>query len=331
MEDFNELLEKANKIYKENHPNTTWFGRCIFLSWFCDVGTCKFCFRSTTKHKIKHAKTARRSISSILTETLIAKNLGWRIEFLTGGYRIFPFEQLVKIAKLVKKIYGEKIWLNLGVLNKEELQQFLPYIKGIVASIETIDKELHDEICPDKAIEPYEDMYKIADELNLKKSMTIVIGLGETKDHFVQLEEFIKKHNLERITFYALKPVKETPFTKSPEIEEYVWWIAKTRISFPKLEIIAGLTPKNQEYVLPLLKAGANAITKFPATKKFNSDKAIYIEDQIKESKRNFKSTLTKLPKINWEEQINQLNSNFDEYKEEMKIKIREYVKKMSK
>ena len=135
-----ELIEQANKIYKENFDNYTWFGRCIFLSWYCDVGTCKFCYRSTQKDRIKFAEHAKRTPASILTEALLAKNLGWRIEFLTGGYKIYPTEELIEIARLVSLVYGEKIWLNLGALKKEELLKFKPYIKGIVASYEKIEK-----------------------------------------------------------------------------------------------------------------------------------------------------------------------------------------------
>ena len=88
-----------------------------------------------------------------------------------GGYRIFQFEELVKIAELVSQIYGEKIWLNLGALKKEELEAMKPYVKGVCASIEVLDPELHGKICPDKAIQPYEDMLNTATELGFKKSM----------------------------------------------------------------------------------------------------------------------------------------------------------------
>jgi len=38
------LIDKADKIYWKNFNGDTWFGRCIFLSWYCDRGTCTFCF-----------------------------------------------------------------------------------------------------------------------------------------------------------------------------------------------------------------------------------------------------------------------------------------------
>jgi len=320
-------MEKANQIYQKNFPNTANFGRCVFLSWYCDIGTCNFCFRSTLKHRIKHAKSAQRSIPSILTDAIIGKNLGWNLEFLTGGYRIFPFEKMLEISKMVSEIYNQKIWINLGTLTNNELNQLSPYVEGICASIETINPELHKKICPDKPIEPYSDLLKRSK--NFKKSITIIIGLGETKEDMPLLFDFIKKHQLDRITFYALKPVKGTPYKASPDPEYYASWIAETRIKFPKLEIIAGLTPKKaQDYAQLLLQSGANTITKFPAIRKFNSEQSKEIEKQIKKAGRTFTTTLTKLPEVNWSNEIEKLNINKD-LKQKTKIKLTQYLSKM--
>tara|TARA_Y100000034_G_scaffold35645_2_gene43755 strand:- start:12993 stop:14012 length:1020 start_codon:yes stop_codon:yes gene_type:complete len=323
-----QLTEQANLLTIKTFGNKVWYGRCIFLSWYCDVGTCKFCYRSTQKARIKHATHAKRSIGSILVEALLAKNLGWRIEFLTGGYKSFPMEELIEIARLVEKVYEEKIWLNLGALSKEDLDQFRPHIKGIVSSIETIAPELHGKICPDKPIEPYEEMFNNANDL--KKSITIVIGLGEKRDDFALLQKFIEKWKLDRITFYALKPVPGTPYEKGPETEEYLWWIAKTRLAFPKLQIIAGTTLRRYKEVGQILKAGANAFTKFPITKKFNSEEAIYIENDIKQAGRELKGTLTQLPDIDWNKEVDDLDIN-DDLKKEVKEKLILYLKRMQK
>ncbi len=299
-----QLLNKANQTYQQHFPNTVWFGRCVFLSWYCDLGTCKFCFRSTIKHKIRHAKTAKRTKESILSDAVIGKVMNWRLEFLTGGYKIFSFNEILEIIKQVSKIYGKKIWINLGVLEKKELEQLKPYVEGICASIETVEEKLHNQLCPDKPIEPYIQLLKNASELGFKKSMTIVIGLGEKKENLNLLFDFIEKNKLDRITFYALKPVKGTSFTESPKVEDYIWWIAKTRINFPKLEIIAGLTPKKVDYVELLLKAGVNGITKFPAIRKFGSENANLIEKLIEKSGRKLTTSLTKLPQLNWKNEV---------------------------
>ncbi|MBW3015360.1 radical SAM protein [Candidatus Woesearchaeota archaeon] len=323
------LLNKATEVFLENFRPVAWYGRCIFLSWYCDVGTCKFCYRSTQKGRIKRAENARRSMDSIIVEALLAKHLGWRIEFLTGGYRIFPMDELVEMARTVSEIYGEKIWLNLGALKDDELGRFKPYVKGVVASIEAISSKLHDTICPNKPLEPYFEMLKNAGDLGFKKSATIVIGLGESFDDFKLLCDFINKYELERITFYALKPVKDTPFTEGPETDYYVEWIARTRLEFPKLEIIAGITARRVDDVPLLIRAGANAITKFPATKMFNSEKAKLIENYIYGNGREFVSTLTKLPNLDWDKEVDKLNID-EELKSRVIERLESYLKKMS-
>jgi len=301
----------------------TWYGRCIFLSWYCDIGTCKFCYRSTQKNRIKNAKYARRSRESIIVETLLARELKWRIEFLTGGYRIYSFEEIKAFCKLVSDIYGEKIWINLGVLNKEEIEELRPYIIGVVASIECVNEKLHSMVCPDKDIKPYIEMLNGLHDL--KKSITLVIGLGNENKEDVW--NFVDNLGLDRITFYALKPVKDTIYTSGPSTEEYVTWIKDCRIRFPNLEIIAGITLRRVHEVDLLLKAGANAITKFPITKVFGSDKAKeFVERALKCGP--FESELVKLPKINWEQKINELNIT-KESKEKTKIVLNSYLKKM--
>ncbi len=324
------LLQQAEQVYKKNFTDECWYGRCIFLSWYCDLGTCKFCFRSTQKHKIKFAPDAKRTLSSVLVEALLCKKLKWRIEFLTGGYRIFPIETLIEITQLVSKVYSEKIWLNLGVINLDDLKLFKPYVKGIVSSIETINPKLHQEVCPDKPIEPYEKMCEYA--AGFKKSMTIVIGLGEKKSDFKLLAEFITKHKLDRITFYALKPVKGTMFEKGtgPKTEDYLWWIANTRINFPKLELIAGTTARRYEEVGLLLKAGANAFTKFPATKLFGTGAAHKIEQDIELMGRKLKGSITILPKVNWNKEIEQIGLD-KPLEQEVKEKIKLYLARMKK
>jgi biotin synthase-like enzyme len=329
MESFSELIARANKVFLTEFEPETWFGRCIFLSWYCDLGTCKFCFRSTIKHKIRYAANAKRTLASVLSDALISRCVGWRLEFLTGGYRIFSPDEMLDIIQKVSAVYGEKIWVNLGTMDDERLRRIKQYVGGVCASIETVNPELHNKVCPDKPIEPYSEMLKRAKEIGFKTSCTIVIGLGEKKEDFPLLERFISEHRLDRITFYALKPVKDTEYTESPEPEEYAWWIAKTRIAFPKLEIMAGLTPKKVEYAELLLKAGANAITKFPAIKQFNTENARLIEKQAANAGRKFLGSLTKLPEIDWDEEIRRLP--FEEtLKQQIKTKLMQQIEHMN-
>ncbi len=311
------LLKKANKIYEENFNKNVWYGRCIFFSWYCKLATCKFCYRSTLNHQKKHAKNHHRSIGSMLIEALFCKVFHWRIEFLTGGYQQDnDFDSIITYAKLVSQIYGEKIWVNIGWMTKAQIELLRPYVKGICASIETPTPKLHQFVCPHKPIQPYEKMFAQAE--GFAKSAAFIVGLGDTDTDIQYWFDFIEKHQLQRITVYALKPIKNGFYTQGPSIETYLTWIAKLRIRFPKLEIIGGTNLRRYEEIGYLIKAGVNAITKFPATKEFGSYRAQKVTKLIESQGRTFQSNITTLPHCNWNMRIDELDIPL-EYKQEMK------------
>ncbi len=300
-----ELINKAEGIYKSNFNKNVWLGRCIFLSWYCSLGNCDFCFRSTQKHKIHFPERARRTKESIYTEAFIAKSLNWKLEFLTGGYGIYSFEDLLEITKTCSEIFEEKIWLNLGVLSKKQLEEFSPYVEGIVASVETLEPNLHKKVAPGKPLQPFEKMLDHAKDLNFKRSITIVLGLGETIYDYEYVKNWIEKYELNRITYYALRPVVGTPYAKGPDPEYVSEWIAKTRIDFPKIDIIIGSAETRIPEIHLFLKAGANAFTKIPATKIFGTEGAKQIVAQTKIAQRNFTSELITLPNVDWQKEVN--------------------------
>ena len=318
-----ELLFQSQKIYSKNFSGDTWYGRCIFISWYCSLADCTFCYRSTPQHQKIHPATAKRSMGSILLEALFCRVFHWRIEFLTGGYGIMPFSELLEIIKNVSAVYGEKIWLNLGVLSSQQLESCKPYVEGICASMETLHPELHKQVCPRKPIAPYDAM--LSRLIGFKKSIAVIVGLGDTYSDMHYLFDFIEKHHLDRITLYALKPVKGTPFTQGPSVETYVTWISSLRIRFPKLEIIAGTNLRRCEEISYLIQAGANAITKFPATKQFGTQKALLIDSLIQKEKRNFISNIITYQPIDWDAEIDMLPID-EKYKKEMKEKIGPYL-----
>ena len=312
----NELIESANLIYKSNFPNTTYFERAIFISWYCAIGDCSFCYMSTQQSKISEPKRARRKIEGILADAFLCRKLGWRIEFISGGVESYTTEELEVLLNYINEIYHEKLWLNIGILDKSRLLRLKPYLLGITGTVETVNPLLHKQVCPSKPIKPIEYMFRVCEEIGLKKAITIIIGLGETIDDFPLLEDFIRMHNVDRITFYALNPIKGTVFeaNNGPEIEYFLEWIAMTRISFPKLDIIAGLWVNKIEHISLVLKAGANALTKFPAIKLFGSEYCKMFEERAK-SERELIGTLTTMPKIDLKE--------IDEMKIEDSLKVR--------
>ena len=305
----------------------THFERAIFISWYCSKRDCSFCYLSTKNFKQDPMKD-RRTLASILAEVIICKSCGWKIEFLSGGCESWPDDELLLLLKNIYAINGEKQWLNIGVLNKEQLRKFKPYIQGVCGTIECINPGLREKICPSKPLKPIYGMFKFCDELKLKKSITIIIGLGETIEDFDNLRKLINEYKIDRVTFYRLKLHKGIPFKKAPETGYYAEWVKKTREEFPDIEIIVGswLTHLNEIHLL--LEAGADAITKFPSIKLFGSDYARTIEEEAKKAKRKFIGTLTKKPKID-HKTIDKLGVS-DKLKKDINLQLDSYAKNLS-
>lgn len=323
---FPKLVDKADKIYRQHFPLITCFERAIFFSWGCTIGDCTFCYMST-QPKDKPPRETRRSTESILAEFIIAKHLGWEIGFFTGGIGVLKPDELESLLKAAVGITGEKIWLSVGPVPKPLLLHYLPYIKGVVGSTETINPKLHKIVCPSKPLAPYEHMFETATELGLQKAMTFIVGMGETKEDLELLEKFIQKHGIGKIHIYGLIPTKGTMFEHSPPptAEEQAWWIAQLRIAFPTLDIQCGIWEDRAEYIPLLLQAGANSISKFRAIKLFGSKMAEEIVEQCRNAGREFKGNLTELPEVDWEGAVRKIPVGL-ELQERIKEKLRQYV-----
>jgi biotin synthase-like enzyme len=285
---------------------------------------------STQKDRIKEPLKARRSFASIFAEAIISKACCWEIEFISGGYDAFSKEELLFIIKGVYEITGKKQWLNVGVLNEGELKLFKPYIEGFIGTLECVNLELREKICPSKPLRELMKSFDWCDSLGVKKGITVIIGLGETIDDFDFLKAFIQKNNIVRITFYSLNPQKGTMFKFSPPIDYYEQWITKTREAFPDLWITAGAWHDKTNYFSRLLKAGANNITKFPVLRLFGTEKAIEIEKQARLAGRKFIGTLTRMPKSDWDKEVDKLEFDKD-LKDKIRKKLNDYLRIMEK
>ena len=324
------LLQQASLLYQQHFPSTTCFERAVFFSWGCTIGDCTFCYMST-QPKDKPPKETKRSIESILAEFILAKKLGWDIGFFTGGIGVFTPTEIEFLLKAITEITKEKIWLSVGPLTKPLLQRYLPYIKGIVGSTETIKPQLHSIVCPSKPLEPYQRMFEAAHELNIQKAMTFIVGMGEKTQDIELLKKFITKYNINKIHIYGLIPTKGTMFehTAPPTAEQQAWWIAQLRIAFPTLDIQAGIWEDRTDRISLLLKAGANSLSKYQAIKLFGTRSAYGIEEESIKAGRIFQGTLTAMPDLHLHE-INQYS--FDSpLKEKIKQKVQLYLQQMQK
>ncbi len=325
-----DLIKQAKKVYNSNFSSKVTFERAVFFSWGCTIGDCTFCYMSTQPLD-KVAKETKRSNASILAEFLLAKHLGWDIGFFTGGIGVLKPDELEFLLKIIYQITGEKIWLSVGPLPKTLLEKYLPYIRGVVGSTETINPVLHKKVCPSKPLKPYEVMFENAKKLDLDRAMTFIVGMGETRKDFKLLKNFITKYDISKIHVYGLIPQRGTPFENSsiPTKEEQAWWIANLRIAFPKLDIQCGIWEDRIERISYLLDAGSNSISKFKALKLFGTSIARQIEEQATLADRKFVGTLSKMPEIDWNQKINSLEINKD-LKRDIRKKLDLYLQKMT-
>lgn len=326
IEELEVLLDNAEKMYLTHFPATTSFERAIFFSWGCKIGDCIFCYMSTQPSSKKPVET-KRSYGSIFAEFILSKKLGWEIGFFTGGIGVFTPDEIEFMLKIAVQITGEKLWLSVGPLSKPLLLRYLPYIKGVVGSTETINPVLHKQVCPSKPLEPYEKMFIAAEELGLNKAMTFIVGMGESHNDMALLKEFIIRYKIDKVHVYGLIPQKGTPFEHSsaPTAEEQAWWIAQLRISFPKLDIQCGVWKDRVSYLPLLLKAGANSISKFPALKEFGKESAFALEEGCRLAGRRFIGTLTMMPVCDWNQDVGQLNAP-DQLKKDILEKLSLYL-----
>jgi biotin synthase-like enzyme len=286
----------------------------------------------STLPKEKRTKEKVRSFASLLAETIITKKLGWDYGFLSGGVGVFSDEKILDLIKKTNEIMEEPVWINIGILSKKQMESFRPYIKGVVGTIEVLDPKLHKQICPSKPIAPVEKMFENAKELRILRGMTIIVGLGESIDDFELLKKFITKHEITKIHIYGLNPQKGTMFenAKPPAAEYQSEWIRRTRMAFPNIDIQAGIWLDRVDYVAELLRAGANSISKFPALKAFGSKEANEIENQAKLANRKFIGTLSKMPKVDWDNEVDKLKFDI-ELKNNIKKKLKDYLRSMEK
>ncbi len=325
-----DLIKQAKKVYNSNFSSKVTFERAVFFSWGCTIGDCTFCYMSTQPLD-KVAKETKRSNASILAEFLLAKHLGWDIGFFTGGIGVLKPDELEFLLRIIYQITGEKIWLSVGPLPKTLLEKYLPYIRGVVGSTETINPVLHKKVCPSKPLKPYEVMFENAKKLDLDRAMTFIVGMGETRKDFKLLKNFITKYDISKIHVYGLIPQRGTPFENSsiPTKEEQAWWIANLRIAFSKLDIQCGIWEDRIERISYLLDAGSNSISKFKALKLFGTSIARQIEEQATLADRKFVGTLSKMPEIDWNQKINSLEISKD-LKRDIRKKLDLYLQKMT-
>ncbi|MBA2852054.1 biotin synthase-like enzyme [Methanococcus maripaludis] len=327
-----EILEnsiKAFKLTEKHHGNITTLERALFLGWYCNLDDpCKFCFMSTQKEKIKDPLKARRKPESILAESILMKRIGWKLEFISGGYG-YKTEELNDTIEMVSYIQQAKQYLNVGIIDFENLN--LNNIEGVVGAVETVNPKLHEELCPGKPLSNTKEMLMKAKDMGLKTGITIILGMGETEKDIDLLLNLIEELNLDRITFYSLNPQDETVFQGKTSVTtlEYMNWVSTVRLNFPKMKIITGTWVDKLTNIGPLVMAGSNVITKFPLFSIYGKKEGKTVENEIASTGRELYSTFSDLDVLTGEKTLK--NTKYVPEKIDISEKNLELINSLSK
>jgi len=321
------LIKQANEVTLESHKPIAYFDRAIFINWSCSLADCTYCYLSTQP---KAQRDLKRSNASILAETLICKHLGWNVAYITGGIGVHTLPEQKELVRQMRAILHKPVMINLGPMTKPMLDYLQPDIEGVGVAVESFIPEIQSKVCPSKPLPAFIKTLEIANQSGLKNIITIILGLGEKKEDFPILEKFIKDNKVQKVQFCLLKPQKGTihEHDAEPTPEYGAWWIAKTRIAFPKLKIKIALTQESLKSLSLFLKAGANSFSRYAVLKKFGSKDCEVMEEQVKIAERSFAGSLTKLPDIDWEAEVEKLELK-SELKSQIKEKLNEYLKIM--
>jgi biotin synthase-like enzyme len=289
-----ELLEEAHETYRANFKPDTWFERTMYLSWNSSFN-CTFCRLIPKKTQNIAPLSAKRPPSSLIAEAYLARQLSWKTQ-LSTGYMPYNIKELFELVQKFEEVNDEQLWLETLPMPGSDIDILKPYLQGINAPLETINKGIRRRYYTDFPLNNYLTMFD--DATNLKKGVTIILGIGESLQDIEEFHRFLTMNNIDKVTFTPIIPHKKTPFKQGPSSFYLTRWIAETRIAFPKLEISAGTWKGRVAEVGLFLKAGANTISKFPIVKNFSSEDARSIEQEMKTAERMFISTLTDVEKL---------------------------------
>lgn len=329
QEELQPLLKEAHEVFVTHHNNSVYFERSVFVNWTCGIADCKYCYLSTQP---KLAENALRHRASILAEVLICKLMGWRVGYITGGLRVEDNQYLVDLLDEISQIYGEQIMMNFGPYTKSEVEFFKPHVTGMGSAIESFDEELHNYICPSKPLKALMNFLDHLQNNNMKKLITIILGMGEKKSDVEEVIANVNKYNIEIVQLCFLKPQENTVFNEvpSPDPNYMAWWIAKLRIACPKLQIKIALVKERIEDTSLYLQAGANGFSRFMVFSDFGSKLAQQLVDECKKAGRELEGNFLEVPELDITSEVDKLPFE-EEFKEKIKKRVLQYHAKLLK
>lgn len=202
--------------------------------------SCKYCGLSTYNNKVLRYRLTKQEILSAAQN---AKDAGFKWLVMQSGEDVsFSQNVLCDIIRSVKKL-GMDIILSCG---EKSYQEYDAYYKagarGYLLRIETSDKDLYNQINPQKSWKRRDQCLRELKKIGYKIVSGIMVGLPGQDDKSIADDlVYLRKIGADMIGIGPFIPHKETPFAneKGGTLDLALRTMAVARLLFPQSGIIA--------------------------------------------------------------------------------------------
>lgn len=266
---FNDLINKAHEIYKNNHDvNTIHLCGALSIKTGQCPEDCAYCPQSV-HYKTYVSKESLLSAEAVLQIALQAKKIGVTHFCLGAAFSYVPNGKIFqKILEIVKKVHstGLQVCCSLGSISTEQAEAL--FAAGCTTYNYNLDTspDFYPNIITTRTFAARYQTLQLLRQSKLKISCGGILGMGESISDRLKLIHLISELSPqpEMVPLNALVAIEGTPLAKKIPIDafEYVRIIAIARITMPKaiIAMAAGRHNMSAEMQALAFFSGANAI-----------------------------------------------------------------------
>lgn len=263
-----ELIEKAEKITKENFNNEVEVCSIISARTGKCSENCKYCSQSSHNHAdiVCHPLL---SVEEVYKSAIKAKENGaTRFCIVTSGRseQGDDFDKILEMIKAVASIPNIHCCASLGLLNEEQIKKIKEAgVERFNHNINT-SKNYHSKICTTHNFEDRIKTVKSIVKNGIEACTGVILGMGESKEDRIDMALSLAELNPKTVPINVLNPIKGTPLENYGDKiteEEVLRTICIFRIAMPKaiLRYAGGRNTRLSEATQKLgLRAGINGL-----------------------------------------------------------------------
>ena len=211
-EQLDTLIEKANKITRENFDNKVEACSIISAKTGGCSENCKYCSQSVHNsatidcHPLLDVETVKKAALSA------KENGATRFCIVTSGRKPEgkDFERVLEMIKAVASIDGIHCCASLGLLTKEEIKKI--HEAGVERFNHNINtsQNYHKQICTTHNFEDRVNTVKMIQKEGMEACCGVIIGMGESRVDRIDMALSLKELNPKTVPINILNPIKGT-------------------------------------------------------------------------------------------------------------------------